>query len=154
MTATVRKPARTPRDRRADLAAIHMVEKALHLDRDAARDLKLQVIGKGSSADMNDAERRRYLSHLHAVQKSHGTAARPAGQRSADDQRDERWGKARALWAALAAAGHVRTDTDAALLSYVRRQTGIEQWRWLNGYQINSVIESLKKWAARMGAAE
>ncbi|WP_175716551.1 regulatory protein GemA [Burkholderia anthina] len=149
MTA-VRKPARGPRDRRADLAAIHMIEKSLYAeDRDAARDLKLHVIGKASSGDMTDAERRKYLSHLHSVQKS---TARPAARRSADDADDERWIMARAMWTALAAAGHVRVDSDAALLSYVKRQTGVEQWRWLNGYQINTVIESLKKWTARMGA--
>ncbi|WP_175872027.1 regulatory protein GemA [Burkholderia sp. BCC0397] len=152
MMTTPRNIARAPRDRRADLAAIHMIEKQLYGDdRDAARDLKLQVIGKASSGDMSDAERRRYLKHLHSVQK--GTT-RPAARRSADDPRDDRWNMARALWAGLAAAGHVRVDTDAALLSYVKRQTGAEQWRWLNGYQINAVIESLKKWAAREDAKQ
>ncbi|WP_186270315.1 regulatory protein GemA [Burkholderia gladioli] len=149
MVAAIRQPARGPRDRRADLAAIHIVEKALSMDRDAARDLKLQVIGKESSADMSDAERRRYLSHLKAIQKAQTGSARPTVHRSADDKQDDRWAMARALWAALAQAGHVRVDTDAALLSYVKRQTGVEQWRWLNGYQINAVIESLKKWASR-----
>ncbi len=152
MATASRNAARGPRDRRADLAAIHMIEKELYgADRDAARDLKLQVIGKASSGDMTDAERRSYLKHLHSVQKR---TTRPAARRSADDQRDDRWGKARALWTALVAAGHVRVDTDAALLSYVKRQTGVEQWRWLNGYQINAVIESLKKWIAREDAKQ
>jgi len=147
MTTASRNGTKAPRDRRADLAAIHVIEKELYGDdRDAARDLKLQVIGKASSGDMTDAERRNYLKHLHSVQKR---TTRPPARRSADDQHDDRWSKARALWAALAAAGRVRVDTDAALLSYVKRQTGVEQWRWLNGYQINAVIESLKKWAAR-----
>ena len=72
-------------------------------------------------------------------------------QRSADDYQDERWLKARALWHALAAAGVVRTNTDAALMTYVKRQTKLEHWRFLNGYQINAVIEALKNWCVRSG---
>jgi len=159
-TPIPRKPGRAPRNRRADLAAIHMAEKALHIDRDAARDLKRELTGKDSSADMTDAQRRRYLAHLHRLQAAGKvgaekyTAHRAPLHRSPDDAQDERWSKARAMWSSLAKAGQVRSDTDGALLAYVKRQTGVETWRWLNGYQINSVIESLKKWAARAGIGE
>ena len=72
-------------------------------------------------------------------------------ERAAADDADERWGKARALWAALARAGHVRTDTDAALLAYVKRQTKCDAWRFLSGRQINTVIEAIKRWCLRVG---
>ncbi|VFR54776.1 hypothetical protein BRI6_1095 [plant metagenome] len=157
-TAAPTTPRRPARDRRADLAAIHIAEKALQMDQEEARDLKLQVTGKSSSADMTARERRRYLVHLHQVQRAREpgrgkpyTAQRAPLQRSPDDAHDDRWSKARAMWSALARAGQVRTDTDSALLAYVKRQTGVEAWRWLNGYQINTVIEALKKWSLRAG---
>ena len=44
----------------------------------------------------------------------------------------------------------VHTDTDAALMAYVARQTKIDHWRFLNSYQITSVIEALKRWIRRV----
>lgn len=63
------------------------------------------------------------------------------------------WLKARAVWHALAEGGEIRTDTDDALMAYVKRQTSIEHWRWLNARQCHMIIESLKKWATRKGIA-
>lgn len=142
------------------LAAIHIAHKALGLSADDASALKLAVTGVASAGAMSEQQRRRYLAHLAGLQK--GTSAaqsprrapRPPALRSADDAQDERWLKARALWAALAASGQVRIDTDAALMAYVKRQTHIEHWRFLNGYQVNSVIESLKRWCARAGVGK
>lgn len=151
--------ATKPDDRRAHLSAIHMAQKALGLSADDAISVKLAVIGVASSGDMSAAQRKRYLAHLSGLQASAALARgekpaytpRPPAHRSADDEHDERWGKARALWHALAVAGVVRTDTDAALSAYVKRQTRVDAWRFLNGYQVNTVIEALKKWCARAG---
>lgn len=140
--------------RQSHLAAIHMAQKALNLSAEDASALKLAVTGKASSADMSAAQRAQYLAHLSGLQERAGLIAprpqkRPYVQRSADDDQDERWGKARALWHALAAAGVVHTNTDAALMAYVKRQTKLEHWRFLNGHQVNTVIEALKKWCLR-----
>lgn len=155
-------------DRRADLAAIHMSQKTLGLSTDDASALKLAVVGVASSADMTDAQRRRYLAHLsnlqrrqkaqHQPQASVGPAKvahaepRRALERGQADLHDERWAVARGLWIALHRAGHVHVDTDKALLAYVVRQTKLEHWRFLNTHQMNTVVESLKKWARRVGA--
>ena len=143
-----------PAPRQSHLAAIHMAQKALGLSADDAQALKLAVTGMASSADMGAAQRAQYLAHLSGLQERAGLIAprpgkRPVVQRSAQDDQDERWGKARALWHALAVAGVVHTDTDAALQAYVKRQTKLEHWRFLNGYQVNAVIEALKKWCLR-----
>jgi Protein of unknown function (DUF1018) len=140
--------------RQNHLAAIHMAQKALGLSAEDASALKLAVTGKASSADMSAAQRAQYLAHLSGLQERAGLISprpqkRPYVQRSADDDQDERWGKARALWHALAAAGVVHTNTDAALIAYVKRQTKLEHWRFLNGHQVNTVIEALKKWCLR-----
>lgn len=149
-----------PATRQGHLAAIHMAQKALHLSKEDAEALKLKVTGKYSAAEMTALERRQYLAHLSNLQAQVATARgeKPAytpkqqpAQRSADDDQDDRWYKARALWAALAAAGHVHTDTDAALTAYVKRQTHMDHWRFLNGHQVNSVIEALKRWCRRVG---
>lgn len=134
------------------LAAIHMAQKALGMTKEDAAALKLTITGQASSKDMTAQQRARYLAHLASLQ---GRAApvhpkRSAQARSVDDPQDSRWAKARALWHALHLAGAVHTDTDAALLAYVKRQTRVEHWRFLNGYQVNSVIEALKNWQARV----
>lgn len=147
-----------PANRQNHLAAIHMAQKALGLSADDATALKLAVTGVASAADMTATQRRQYLAHLADLQARAAVARgqkpayqprRPAQVRNTDDDLDERWSKARALWHALAEAGAVRTDTDAALMSYVRRQTPVEHWRFLNTYQINQVIEALKRWCRR-----
>ena len=147
------------------LAAIHIAHKALGLSGDDATHLKQTITGVQSARDMTEQQRRRYLAHLSGLQASAALARgekpaytpkaepRQAHYRSVDDDLDARWLKARALWHALAAANEVHTNTDAALLAYVKRQTRVEQWRWLNGHQANAVIEALKKWCARSGAA-
>ena len=153
MTAQAR-----PADRRGgDLAAIHIAQKALGLSKDDAEALKLHVTGKASAADMTPAQRRHYLAHLSGLQaqaagrpKPLYTGPRRAVERAAADDGDERWSKARVLWALLALVGEVRTDTDAALTAYVTRQTKVAAWRFLNSYQMNTVIESLKHWCTRV----
>lgn len=146
--------------RTGHLAAIHMVQKALGLAADDATALKLAVVGVASAADMTLAQRRQYLAHLSSLQARAAVAAgqKPAWQsprtpmqRAPADDQDDRWHKARALWSALARAGHVHTDTDAALMAYVRRQVKVEHWRFLNTAQINNVIEAIKRWCVRVG---
>lgn len=142
------------------LAAIHIAHKALGLSADDAVALKLSVTGVASAGDMTTQQRKRYLAHLADLQaraalqrgdKPAYTPKRPPLHRTIDDDQDERWHKARALWAALATAGVVHTNTDAALMAYVQRQAKVTHWRFLNSYQVNNVIEALKRWCVRVG---
>lgn len=137
------------------IGAIHAVQNKLGIKGEDAESLKIAVVGVASSKDMTQAQRARYLAHLRGIEKlredQQRTGNRGAVHRSADDVQDDRWSKARALWKLLATAGQVQTDTDAALLAYVRRQTHADSWRFLNGHQINTVIESLKRWCRRAG---
>ena len=156
MTATARKPQASVPNRNNDLAAIHIAQKALGLTKEDAQALKLSITGKASAADMSVPQRRMVLAHLSTLQAIAGgkpkpvyTGKRRSLDRSSDDDHDKRWGKARALWALLAQGGVVKVDTDAALTVYVKRQTRVEAWRFLNAYQINTVIESLKRWCSR-----
>nr|WP_295782145.1 regulatory protein GemA [Rhodoferax sp.] len=141
------------------LAAIHIAFKALGISKDDACAVKQSVTGKASAADMTVQQQKRLLARLAELQADAAKARgeQPAyapkarsAQRFVGGDQDERWFKARALWAALAAAGHVRVDTDAALTAYVKRQTHVDHWRFLNGHQVNSVIEALKRWCQRV----
>jgi hypothetical protein len=134
------------------LAAIHCTHKALGLSKEDACALKQSVTGVASAGDMTEQQQKRYLAHLHRLQAGSKATKRPPVLRSVDDALDARWLKARALWAVLAAGGLVHTDTDAALLAYVKRQTHVDAWRFLNSYQINAVIEALKRWCERAPA--
>lgn len=139
-----------PENRQNHLAAIHIAQKALGLSPDDACALKLAITGKASAGDMSAPQRRQYLAHLSGLQGKRGGGLPRVAR---NDDLDERWYKARALWAALAKASQVHTDTDAALMAYVKRQTHLEHWRFLNGHQVNSVIEALKRWCVRTGVA-
>lgn len=149
-----------PATRQGQLAAIHMAQKKLHLSKEDASAVKFLITGKYSAAEMTDLERRQYLAHLSNQQardtvaqgsKPSYTPQRPPLQRSVDDDQDARWSKARALWAALATVGYVHHDTDHALMAWIKRQTHVEHWRFLNTHQINRVIESLKQMCAAKG---
>lgn len=149
--------------RQAHLAAIHIAQKALRLTTEDAQALKSAVTGVASAGAMTPAQRRKYLAHLSTLQARQAVAQggkpayqpeRPAHHLAVDDAQDDRWHKARFIWANLARAGHVHTDTDAALMAYVKRQAHVEHWRFLNTVQINSVIEALKRWAARVGVKD
>lgn len=144
------------------LAAIHKTQKALGICGDDAVALKQTVTGVQSARDMTEQQRRRYLAHLSGLQAKQAldrgekpayTPKRNPLYRTVDDDMDERWGKARALWNALGLAGIVHNNTDAALMAWVKRQTHLEHWRFLNTYQVTKVIEALKKWCDDKGVA-
>lgn len=149
------KPA-TPKNH---LAAIHIAFHALGISKDDACALKQSLVGVASAKDMTVQQRKRLLAHLAGLQAGQATARglkpayvpRPALQRTVDDDQDARWSKARALWAALATVGYVHHDTDHALMAWIKRQTHVEHWRFLNTHQINRVIESLKQMCAAKG---
>lgn len=149
------------------IAAIHVLKSQCKLSDDDYRALLVALTGKDSSKQMSPAQQSMVRTHMQKLAVQLGVAKpAPAQQpgtlqftrrripakRSSCDEMDERWAKARTLWTQLAKAGAVKVDTDAALMAYVKRQTQMEAWRFLNGFQINSVIESLKRWLARSQA--
>jgi len=55
--------------------------------------------------------------------------------------------KARAMWITLHEIGQVRDPSEAALLAYARRQTGVERLEWVP--DMVPVLEPLKSWLMR-----
>lgn len=58
--------------------------------------------------------------------------------------------KARALWLFLHELGAVQDPSEAALTAYVKRMVKVDDVQWMrSGRRVETVIESLKKWAMR-----
>ncbi len=132
------------------IGAIHGIARRLGLDTDTRRDVIAAVAGgKRSCADLSKAEAIRVIDRLKALQggsaPTHG-AADLAGPYAA---------KLRALWLSGWHLGVVRDRTDAALLAFLERQTGLEHTRFLSdAAAARRVIEALKAWLAREAGVE
>ncbi|WP_455270325.1 gp16 family protein [Rhizobium herbae] len=135
----------------SSIAAIHVAKKQLGLDDDTYR-AKLQVItGKSSVREMTEEERQNVIS-----------AFRQDGFKTSERRQDGRQKltgryapKLQALWIAAYNLGIVANRDDAALLAFVKRQSGIDHSRFLKYHDdANKVIEALKRWMARDGRVE
>lgn len=128
------------------IAAIHVARKTLGLDEDTYRDALRQVTGKSSAGDMSEAERQRVLERFRQL------GFKPASTGSRKRLEGRFAGKLQALWIAAWNLGLVRDRDDRALLSFVKRQTGIDHVRFLrHGEDAAKAIEALKGWLERSG---
>lgn len=130
----------------SSIAAIHVAKKQLGLDEDTYR-AKLQVItGKSSVKDMTEEERQKVISAF----RQNGFT--PVERRQ--DGRQKLTGKfakkLQALWIAGYNLGVVKNRDDAALLIFVKSQTGIDHTRFLHHPDdAKTAIEGLKAWLRR-----
>jgi hypothetical protein len=122
------------------LAAIHVARKQLGLDDETYRAVLVRVTGKASSKDMSERERGQVLDEL-----------RRQGFKPSKKALEGRFAKKlQALWIAAWNLGIVRNRADAALISFVQRQTGIEHVRFLHHPEdADKAIEALKAWMTR-----
>ncbi len=122
------------------LAAIHVARKQLGLDEETYRAVLVRVTGKDSAGAMDEAERRRVVDEL-----------RRQGFKPAKSALEGPFAKKlQALWIAAWNLGLVRDRRDAAMLAFVKRQTGIEHTRFLRETaDARKAIEALKAWIAR-----
>jgi len=130
------------------IAAIHVAKKQLGLDDDTYRAKLARITGKHSVKDMTEAEREQVL----AVFRNEGFAPAPTARRA--NGRLQLTGKfakkLQALWIAGWNLGIVRDRDDAALVAFVKRQTGIDHTRFLvNADDASRAIEALKSWLRR-----
>jgi len=131
------------------IAAMHVAKKQLGLDDETYRATLAQVTGKSSSAAMSEAERQKVLEHF----RQSGFKGAATGRRKALEGKFAP--KLQALWIAGWNLGLVRDRDDRALLSFVRRQTGIDHVRFLrHGADAAKAIEGLKGWLERSGGVD
>ncbi len=137
--------------RKRELAQIHIAKAALSLDEETYRAMLWSVARVHSAAELDWAGRKNVLDYL----KTRGWSQRPvrATHQSRALAGDPQSKMIRALWLDLHAAGAVRDASEQALASYVRRITRRDALQWLTVAEARRVIETLKKWRARIQPA-
>ncbi|WP_457587311.1 gp16 family protein [Ensifer canadensis] len=134
------------------IAAIHAGKKQLGLDEDTYR-AKLKIItGKSSAKDMTEEERQAVITDFRKQGFRPASDRRPNGRAKLTGRYAA---KLQALWIAAYNLGIVDNRDDAALLAFVKRQTGLEHVRFLKfADDARSAVEALKGWIARSGGVE
>lgn len=125
---------------------VHAAKTWLKLDDDIYRDvLAARAAGKRSSKECSVAELQAVMEHFHAA-----GYPRPGVPKRVplSPTHKKMW----ALWQTLADAGEVRDRTMRGLLGWIRGQTEnhVEALAFLRAAQEYTLIESLKKWVARL----
>lgn len=133
----------------SSIAAIHVAKKQLGLDEDTYRAKLANITGKPSVKDMTEAERQKVLG----VFRNEGF--KPASKGSRKGIEGKYAPKLQALWIAGYNLGLIRNKDDAALLAFVKRQTGIDHTRFLRYAEDGArAIEALKGWLERDGGVD
>ncbi|WP_263063011.1 gp16 family protein [Dickeya dadantii] len=127
---------------------IHIAKRDLRLDDDTYRQVLTNTTKKNSTRDMTVPQ----LVIVLEAMKKRGFKIRPAkSQNTRKLKLDEhpQSKKIRALWLEMADMGIIRDRSEAALAAFVKRETGVDDLRWLGTEDASSVIEKLKKWQRR-----
>lgn len=132
----------------SQLAAIHIAKKQLGLDEETYRDVLNRVTGKTSSKHMSSAERERVIQEFRRL--GFEPAARGASKQFRTLLEGKYAPKLQALWISGWHLGVIRDNSDAALMKFVKRQTGLDHTRFLHYPEdARKAVEALKKMLER-----
>lgn len=134
---------KTPKQR--ELAQIHIAISQLGIEDETYRQLLHGMFGVDSSSKLNTKQRGELIANL----KRKGFKPKTAQGTPVRTSDDPQIKMIRGLWLELHDLGKVYNRDEAALQRWVQRQTKVARLEWLNGKQINTVIESLKEWRDR-----
>ena len=136
----------------AQIKKIHALKGALQMDDETYRAV-LKEYGVKSSTKLSIAKADELLQDLEGKAVALGVweSRKPARKAKittplADDPQSK---KIRQLWIELHDAGKVKNPAESAMVTYVKRMTGVAALQWLNVKQASTVIEALKKWLGR-----
>lgn len=131
------------------LATIHIGLKQLGIAEDDARDLYERLTGERSLRAMRPSQHQALIDELKRL------GFKPASTESRRRLDGKYAPKLQALWIAGYNLGLIRNRDDAALLAFVKRQTGIDHTRFLHySDDASKAIEALKAWLARDGGVD
>lgn len=119
------------------------------------RDLYERVTAKRRLREMTPAEKTAVVEELRRLgfRGQNGGAGGVGGRSGRLDGPYAK--KLQALWIAGWNLGLMRSNTDSALLAFVKRQTGVDHTRFLREQaEANRAIEALKGWLARDGGVD
>ena len=140
--------------RKKEISLIHIGAGKLGLDEETRRAMYGTVTGKSSCSDMSWQERKAVLDHLKAKGFKITTPRKAGNPRPAAPSRtldtSALASKVRALWLGLHELGAVRDASEAALGAYCKRIAKVDALQWASGGQLETLIETLKKWVIRV----
>lgn len=145
---------------RSILAKIHIAKKELGLSDDEYRGILQDRYKKDTAAKLTRFEAEDLVEHFKKLGFKVKRPAASSGQggdqtsttgdhKTSPNYEKPMARKVVAIWITLALAGAVRNGSDAALQSYVKRMTGVDNLAWCDDQQLWRLIEALKKWAKR-----
>lgn len=130
----------------SSIAAMHVARKQLDLDEDVYRAKLFAITGKSSAKDMTEAERQQVLD----VFRKQGFRPAPGGKAGRRQLTGPYAKKLQALWIAAWNLGLVDNRDDKAMLAFVKRQTGLDDTRFLHHADDGrAAVEGLKGWMRR-----
>ncbi|WP_027996491.1 regulatory protein GemA [Simplicispira psychrophila] len=142
------------------IAAIHVLKSKLQLQDGDYRALLANLTGKTSSKDLTPTQRGAVRDHLQKLAERMGavqpTRQRPYAAAKFDQVKAAASPKERkvwALWHQLGRDGVVRNTSAAALNAWVERTVQVSALRFATDVQLDVLIEALKAWQLRGGAA-
>lgn len=126
-------------------AKIHVLKGQANLDDDSYRDLLERETGQRSSKGLSGQQR---LTVITALEK---LAPPPETQRATGIYAK----KLQALWIAGYNLGVIHNRTDAAMMTFLKRQTGLDHMRFLqDAKDANKAIDALKLWIRRTAGSD
>lgn len=129
------------------LKLVQIGKRDLQLDDDMYRNLLEQITGARSAKGLSEVQ----LNAVVDAMKQRGfkpKASRPKA-------RAAEVAKIRVIWLVMFEQGFVRSKTEVALNTYVKRMTktsngqGVDRIEWLTSEKAAQVLEALKKWHYR-----
>lgn len=142
MTATA--PIGSPALRVRALGKLHALKRDLGLDDDTYRDFLEREMGKRSASALSEGEIGTVIARL-----GRQATAKPLIPATPQGR------LLQGLWMSLHNLAITTDASDAALMAFVRRQTGIQKAEWLRSQQdVEKVAEALKAWLTRDGGVD
>lgn len=144
--------SKAERLRAMDIKMIKMGQAQLGWDDSIYRTvLAAQCGGKTSATELTWQERQKVIQYM----KAQGFVVK---SKARTERADDSMSKLRAMWFAMADVGAVNkpasvAEADTAIEAWAKRmQPELVAIRFANTYQMNRLIEAMKKWAHRVNA--
>lgn len=133
------------------LKLVQIGKRDLQLDDDMYRNLLEQITGARSAKGLSETQ----LNAVVDAMKQRGFKPKAANAKSKPKARAAEVAKIRVIWLVMFEQGFLRSKTEVALNTYVKRMTktsngqGVDRIEWLTSEKAAQVLEALKKWHYR-----
>lgn len=130
------------------LAKLHIARKDLALAEECYRAILTRITGQDSGAGLTDAQLAAVLAEFRRLGWQASKAASTAPRYRPKSSKDY-VAKIFAIWTDMGRLGLLKDPSRAALISFVRGMSAVDDPNWLEVGPAIKVIEGLKSWRAR-----